>query len=168
MLLQATLPGVDAATAHAHVAAATAAATPDVPPELLLAIAFVESRYDATATSRVVAGKRRTGPYRSTEPPAHLDPHASLFCGPLQTFARTWSECLAQRDLAVGYAAAVSELTHWLGDRRAHHSIVRALAGHGCGNAGVVTGRCNGYPERVRAIERRLEQPLAPRILAEL
>jgi hypothetical protein len=110
--------------------------------------------------SRVEGRTRKTGPYTSTTAPAALDRKASLFCGPLQTFATSWSACMRMRNLDVAYTAAAAELRTWLRDRRVRGSTTRALAGHGCGNYGVLTGRCNGYPERVRSIEQRLrEQP---------
>jgi hypothetical protein len=67
------------------------------------------------------------------------------------------------RNLRAAYAAAASELAQWLRDRRVHGSIARALAGHGCGNHGVTTGRCNSYPDRVLWMQRRLEAPPASR-----
>jgi len=154
--LHAAVPYLPPETAYAHVQAASAAATQDVTPELLLGIAFVESRFDPTAVSRVEGRKRRTGSYPSTSAPASLDRRASLYCGPLQTFAPSWSACVAMRNLVTAYAAGAAELKEWLRDRRVHGSTVRALAGHGCGNYGVLTGRCNGYPERVLTITRQL------------
>ncbi|MGE5185526.1 MAG: hypothetical protein ACM31C_25860 [Acidobacteriota bacterium] len=156
MRLHTAVPALDLVDAYAHAAAATDAATSRVDAETLLAIAFVESRFDPTATSRVVAGKRRTGHYPSTDAPAHLDRHASLYCGPLQTFASTWSQCLALRDLPAAYAAGASELEQWLHDRRVRGDLALALAGHGCGNRGIVTGKCNHYPARVLWIAHRL------------
>ncbi|MBA3540604.1 MAG: hypothetical protein H0T79_13420 [Deltaproteobacteria bacterium] len=147
-----TLPLADAA---AHVAAARAASTERITPELLLAIAFVESRFDVTAVSRVEGHKRKTGRYPSTQAPASLDRRASLYCGPLQTFAGSWAQCLEYRDLPTAYAAAAAELEQWLGDRRVHGDVTRALAGHGCGNYGVTTGKCNGYPGRVLGMQQR-------------
>jgi hypothetical protein len=44
--------------------------------------------------------------------------------------------------------------------------IPRALAGHGCGNFGVVTRSCNGYPGRVMAMERMFRLGTQPRISA--
>ncbi len=163
MRLHAAVPALPPAEAYAHAAAAVDAASPRVSPELLLAIAFVESRYDPTATSRVEGTTRKTGHYPSTEQPANLAPYASLYCGPLQTFAGSWRECLAMRDLPSAYAAGVAELETWLRDRRVHGDIGRALAGHGCGNHGLVTGRCNGYPTRVRAVEHVLSRAPAVR-----
>jgi hypothetical protein len=154
--LHATAPWLDAQTALAHVEAAESAATDQVSSELLLGIAFVESRYDPTAVSRVERRTRRTGSYPSTSAPAQLDRRASLFCGPLQTYAPSWSACIGMRNLKVAYATGVAELEHWLRDRRVRGSISRALAGHGCGNRGVLTGICNGYPDRVLAMQRQL------------
>lgn len=156
MRLHTAVPWLPVDDAMAHAVAAEDAATPEVSPELLLAIAFVESRYDPTATSRVEGTTRKTGHYPSRVPPADLAEHASLYCGPLQTYAASWRECMEMRSLPAGYAAAVKELETWLGDRRVHGNIRRALAGHGCGNYGVTTGRCNGYPSRVLGIERLL------------
>jgi hypothetical protein len=159
--LHSAVPTLPPEVAYAHVQAASAAATDQVTAELLLGIAFVESRFDPTAVSRVEGRTRRTGPYRSTTAPASLDPRATLYCGPLQTFAPSWSACIAMRNLVTAYAAGAAELRQWLHDRRVRGSTVRALAGHGCGNYGVLTGRCNGYPERVLAIARQL-QPQPP------
>lgn len=163
MRLQAAVPELPIPDAYEHASAAIAAATPSVGVELLLAIAFVESRYDTTATSRVEGGKRKTGRHASTIPPLRLDRRASLYCGPLQTFAGSWNACLALRDSRVAYAAGVTELQTWLRDRRVRGDIKLALAGHGCGNHGVATGRCNRYPDRVLAVERRLFGPRGPR-----
>ena len=156
MRLHAAMPALDLPTAYAHVEAATAAATEEVTAELLLGIAFVESRFDPTATSRVEGTTRRTGRYPFTAMPAALDRRAALFCGPLQTIATSWSSCLTMRNLKVAYATGASELTQWLRDRRVRGDVTRALAGHGCGNQGVLTGGCNGYPTRVLWMERKL------------
>jgi hypothetical protein len=162
MRLHAAVPWLPPDAAYAHVQAASAAATDEVPVELLLGIAFVESRFDPTAVSRVEGGTRRTGRYPPTTPPARLDRHASLFCGPLQTYAASWPACVRMRNLDVAYAAGVAELREWLRDPRVRGSTVRALAGHGCGNHGVTTGRCNGYPERVLTMTRRFRAPPPP------
>jgi hypothetical protein len=157
--LHAALPGVPLDTAFEHAVAATRAADENqLAPELLLAIAYVESRFDPTAVSRVVGDRRRVGAYPSTLAPRGLNLRAGLFCGPLQTRAASWSQCTQMRDLDLGYGAAVEELGRWLRDRRVRGNIRRALAGHGCGNWGVTTGRCNGYPNRVLAIERRIHE----------
>lgn len=172
--LSAAVPWLPPEVAYAHAEAASDAATEQVPAELLLGIAFVESRFDPTAVSRVEGGTRKTGHYASSAAPASLDRRSALYCGPLQTYAPSWSACMAMRDLGTGYTAAVAELTQWLRDRRVHGSTSRALAGHGCGNHGVVTGECNGYPRRVLDMTRRfrdrgrVERPTAPRAVASI
>jgi hypothetical protein len=155
--LAATHPQLDPAEVLAHAHAASVAATPKVSAELLLAMAFVESRFDPMATSRIEGKKRRVGRYPSTTPPARLRKGASLYCGPLQTFAASWEECLKQRELDVAYATGVKEITRWLRDRRVRGDMTRALAGYGCGNRGVRTGKCNRYPGRVLWQAKRLE-----------
>lgn len=147
---------IDSLEAVAHVHAASSASTEHVSAELLLAMAYVESRYDETAVSRVEGTKRVVGSYPSTTPPKNLRKGASLYCGPLQTFAKNWDECMKQRDLKVAYATAAKELEHWLRDRRVRGDMTRALAGYGCGNHGVKTGKCNRYPGRVLWQARRL------------
>ena len=160
--LHAAVPSMAPEVAYAHVQAASAAATDQIPAELLLGIAFVESRFEPRAVSRVEGGTRRTGPYLSTSAPARLDRRASLYCGPLQAFAPSWSACLGLRNLTTGYAAGAAELQQWLRDRRVRGNTRRALAGHGCGNLGAVTGKCNNYPERVMWMERWLHGPPTP------
>jgi hypothetical protein len=155
MRLQAADPRLSLEDAYENASAAVDASTDHVQPELLLAIAFVESRFDVTATSRVEGTRRRASRYPSTRPPANLNKKKALYCGPLQTLARSWNECLALRDPHVAYAAGASELETWLRDRRVRGDITRALAGHGCGNHGVTTGKCNYYPQRVLWQERR-------------
>jgi hypothetical protein len=154
--LHAAVPWLDPQVASDHVMAAQAAATGPVTSELLLGMAFVESRFDPLAVSRVEGGIRKTGRYPSTAAPARLNPRTSLYCGPLQAFAPSWPACMQMRDLTTGYAAAASELTQWLRDQRVRGNVPLALAGHGCGNYGVRTGSCNGYQSRVLRMERQL------------
>ncbi|HEY1557541.1 MAG TPA: hypothetical protein VGF94_22065, partial [Kofleriaceae bacterium] len=120
--LHAAVPDLSLGTAARHAEAAEAAATPRVSAELLLAIAFVESRYDATATSRVEGATRKTGHYASRDAPANLARRASLYCGPLQAYAASWTDCVAMRELPVGYARGAAELEIWLRDRRVRGS----------------------------------------------
>jgi hypothetical protein len=158
--LQAAVPTLSLPAAYAHIAAAEAAASDQLTVELLLGVAFVESRFDPTTVSRVQGHTRKTGRYPSTDVPAHLDPRASLFCGSLQTFASSWAACLLMRDLRTAYAAGAAELRQWLRDRRVRGDIRHALAGHGCGNYGVVAGQCNGYPGRVLSMARQFRVAL--------
>jgi hypothetical protein len=118
--------------------------------------------YDPTAVSRVRGRARKTGRYPSMVAPAHLDRRASLFCGSLQTLASSWAACLLMRDLKTAYAAGAAEIGQWMRDRRVRGNIRRALAGHGCGNHGVITGTCNGYPGRVLSMARQFRIDLGP------
>jgi hypothetical protein len=147
---------VDLMAAYEHVEAAHVAAKDKISPTLLLAIAFVESRYDATATSRVENGVRLTGHYGSRAQPANMNLALGLFCGPMQTIAKSWANCLEMRELQRGYAAGVSELQQWLRDSRVQGQWVLALAGHACGNVGLTNpGTCaGGYSGRVLWMER--------------
>jgi hypothetical protein len=165
--LTAAEPAVPFWDAFQNASAAVDASTTRVEPELLLAIAFVESRFDVTATSRVEGHKRHTGHYPSTTPPANLNAKQSMYCGPLQTFAGSWSDCMALRDPHVAYAAAADELETWLRDKRVRGDLTRALAGHGCGNYGVTTGKCNLYPQRVFWHQRRFAAGIAPAVHSE-
>lgn len=157
MRLAAAHPQLDTVDVFEHARAATDAATPQISAELLLAMAFVESRFDPLGVSRVEGHKRRLGRYPSTVPPRRWRKGTSLYCGPLQTFAATWDDCMKQRDLDVAYTTAVTEIGHWLRDRRVRGDMTRALAGYGCGNRGVRTGKCNRYPGRVLWQAKRLE-----------
>lgn len=157
---------LDGFEAVAHVRAAAAASTERVPTELLLAIAFVESRYDVHAVSRVEGKKRVVGRYPYSVAPKKLRKGTSLYCGPLQTFAANWEQCLEQRDLNVAYTSATKEIENWLKDRRVRGDMTRALAGYGCGNKGVRTGKCNRYPGRVLWQARRLANNLPVRARA--
>jgi hypothetical protein len=164
--LSATHPQLDPAETYAHARAASSAATTEISAELLLAMAYVESRFDPLGVSRIEGKKRRLGRYPSTQPPARWRKGTSLYCGPLQTFAATWEDCMKQRNLDVAYATAVQEISRWLRDRRVRGDMTRALAGYGCGNRGVRTGKCNRYQGRVLWQAKRLEAPKAVTIAA--
>lgn len=139
-LLWHATPEIDRAGALVHASHAVAFETPLVSAEMILAVVYVESRFDPTAVSIV--------PWAN----------AYGFCGVMQTIAPTRAACVAQRELDVGYALGVRELETWLADPRVHGDTRRMLLGHGCGNAGLVHGRCGShYPERVLAFRRLLE-----------
>jgi hypothetical protein len=142
-------PHVDAPHAFAHVIAAELAASPGLPAELLLAMAYVESRYDATATSYVADGRRVGGRWPSRSQAGE----GPRFCGVMQTAAgHDWEACLAQRPLLVGYRRGAGEIAKWL--PHADHDLQQALNGYGCGFAGMRNG-CRNYGARVLAVARR-------------
>ena len=138
--------------ARAHVDAASSAATSALPVELLLAVAWVESRYDRDAVSVLIDGARSTGVRRSTKRPAGK--LSSMHCGVTQATARSWAHCVALRDLGASYRATAASLTRWLA--AAGGDLSRGLAGYGCGWKGARTGKCNGYPGRVARVMRKL------------
>jgi hypothetical protein len=157
LVLRLLYGGVDASTAYRHASIAVETSDPTLPPELLLAIAYVESRFDPTATSRIEGATRRTGPYPSIHARGARGP---FYCGPLQTYARDWSSCVAMRDLATGYRAGAAEMKQWMRDARVGKDVYRALLGHGCGNLGLSAGRCgNGYPNKVMRFAELLGLP---------
>jgi hypothetical protein len=96
------------------------------------------------------------GIYLGNTAPKRWKKGTSLHCGPLQTYALTWEDCVRQRDLRVAYASAAEQLTRWLRDRHVRGDITRALAGYGCGYHGVKTVKCNRYPGRVLWQARRI------------
>lgn len=159
MRLSATA-SIDPYVALEHVEAAAAAATDKVTTEILLSMAYIESRFEPHTLSRVEGKKRVHGRYLPTTPPKKLDKYKSMYCGPLQTRARTWDDCLAQRnDLALAYRAGARELTNWLRDRYVRGDITAALNGYGCGYHGVKTRKCNRYPGRVLWQARKFGAP---------
>ena len=102
--------------------------------DVLLAQAHIESRFDATAVSRV---------------------RGSRFCGILQTKAATERECREMQLPFVALRAYDRELRAWLlatrGDLRA------SLRGYACGwAASRPGGECRGYDRRVLALARRI------------
>jgi hypothetical protein len=128
--------GVSIDDAVVHTAYAVSVEMPGVDASLLLAMASIESDFDPRATSR---------------------PHGALppyYCSVLQTAAMSAEECKRQRELAVGYRVGAGELARWL--RTCRGNVTCALNGHGCGNYGVRTGRCNHYAERVLSLARRI------------
>lgn len=145
--------------ADAHVAAAIAASTPHAPAELLLAMAWVESRFDATATSFVRADGKRGGGRVKLERDAGRGPR---FCGVMQVQAgKKWEDCLAARPLQVGYARGAHEISSWLKATRG--DVAAALRGYGCGWYGV-RNECRRYDRRVLHVARSLGwSPPVPR-----
>lgn len=159
MRLSATTP-IEPEVAMAHVQAAVAASTDLVSAELLLAMAFLESRFESHVVSRIEGKRRVHGRYTSTTPPKGMSKKGSMYCGPLQTRALTWDDCLEQRtNLVLAYSAGARELTNWIRDRYVGGDITRALAGYGCGYHGVRTGKCNRYPNRVLWQARQFSAP---------
>lgn len=145
--------------ARVHVEAASSAATqqPQLSVELLLAIAYVESRYDPRALSRVecetvdpTSCVRKTGIWpKATKPPKA---RPSWYCGPMQSGGYVpWAECQKMRDdVAYGYNAGAAGLVAWMDDKRCARlgtddRLRCALAGYNGGNAAIASYRTNKY-----------------------
>lgn len=156
--------------ARIHVEAAKAAATEEVPVELLLGIAYVESRFDPRALSRVECETkndpstcaRKTGIWTPSTRPPKAKP--SWYCGPMQTGGYVpWAECQHMReDVTYAYQVGAEHLTAWLNDRRCHalrSSDARlrcALAGYNGGNTAVAAYDKSRYVDWVLATRDRV------------
>ena len=133
-----------------HTAAAIEASTPNFSAELLLGLAYVESRYLPGATSRVESGHRKTGIPPWENPPEYV--HGPYFCGVTQVMAdMSWSKCLQLRDVKLAYKTAAKELTSWLAickKRKEPDLLSCSLLGYGGGGPAIVLGTST-YPNRV-------------------
>ncbi len=132
---------VDTTDAQAHIEAASAAATDDIPVTVLLAVAYQETKLNPRKVSRAKGG---------------------LFCGIMQAMAkrpgRGYSEarCVELRDLTLGYRVGAEELAYWF--KKTGGDLALTFAHHGCGN--VATGRrCRAYAGRVLRTMRKLSEP---------
>jgi len=154
--------------AREHVEAATAAATEQTPVELLLSIAFIESRYDPRALSRNECESadpesctRKTGVWPRAARPPKARP--SWYCGPMQTGGYVpWDECQRMRtDVAYAYGVGAAHLQAWLDDKRCARLPVDdrlrcALAGYNGGNQALTNYKTSRYTNWVLTIRSRI------------
>lgn len=133
-----------------HVVAAKLASTDDVSAELLLGMAYVESRYTPLATSRVEGEIRKTGVPSWSTPDSEV--HGPYFCGVTQADARfSWKRCLELRNIFEAYKTSAHELTLWLRHplcRASDNPLQCALWGYGGGKPAIEL-RTSTYPGRV-------------------
>lgn len=134
--------------ALAHTTAAILASDSRISPELLLATARTESRFDPTATSRLDGrtGRRKTGLWPSDRRGSSFV--APYFCGPIQARAWTWARCLELRSIHVGYQAGADELRQWF-TRYCHGDLRCVLAGHGGGFRAVARVKAEARGEKL-------------------
>lgn len=111
------LPDVQAMKALGAVDGAVRAETPSLPAELLIAVAWGESRFE----TRTLTGR---------------------CCGPMQTMARSSGDCRRWSDPVEGFKAGVAELDAWAHDRRVAGNVRRMLLAQACGNA-AFDGTCS-------------------------
>jgi len=156
--------------AREHVEAATAVATTEFPVELLLSVAYIESRYNPRALSRIECTiadpencARKTGVWpKSTQPP-NVKPKTSWYCGPMQTGGYVpWNVCQKMRtDIAYAYAVGAAHLQEWFDDKRCvrlseDDRLRCALAGYNGGNAALTNYKTSKYARWVLTIRTRI------------
>lgn len=125
--------------------AALESATQEIPAELLLAIAWVESRYSTSAVSRIESGVRRTGIPMWKTPPGGTH---SFFCGVTQVSAGdSWNNCKQFHNVSLSYHTTVTELNLWLSPRVCNHNLKCALTGYSGGFPAIKKG--NHYADKV-------------------
>lgn len=126
-------------SSYAHALAAVEAATPEVPAEILLGVAWVESRYSPNAVSRVEDGKRKTGIPTWNKPPYGT---RSFFCGATQVSAEdSWEKCKRFRSVTLAYTTLIEELNRWLSPRICNHNLTCALTGYNGGFPAIKSGK---------------------------
>lgn len=157
---------LDEATAASHVSAASSAAlATGIPATLLLAIAYVESRYDPRTVSRMEcrdgACKRATGVWsQDTRPPAS---RPTYYCGVTQVGGDvSWERCVELRDLALAYATGAEHLVEWMDSppcRRLAYDerLVCGLRGYNGGWA-AIKSKATVYPRMVLGAQRNIEK----------
>lgn len=164
---------LDENSARIHAEAASAAAEAyGFPVELLLAQAWVESRYQPTSVSRMMCKDgtctRKTGVWEYREPPKGARP--SYYCGVMQVGGWiSWEECVAlMEDIPLNYMEGAAELRRWTESRlcsmyKGEEKLRCALRGYGGGNAATSNLEMK-YPSNVLSkkemlvgIRRRLE-----------
>jgi hypothetical protein len=150
---------LDQEQAYVHALAATAASSPEVRAEVLLSMAWIESRYYPEAVSRIENGVRVTGVPRWSSPPKGT---YSFFCGVTQVSAgNSWKKCQQVRDIFVAYRETVKELEQWMSPRICAHNLRCALTGYSGGFAAIKSGT-NPYARfalgRARVLERSMHR----------
>jgi len=126
------LPDIEPQLVLPNVLAAFNAETIEYPAELLLAIAWGESRFKSDITT------------------GHV-------CGVLQTVPRIPSDCRRWLNVFAGYQAGVDELIEWARDRRSRGDLRLVLLARACGNSAFIdTCRKQRWPGWVLRRARQL------------
>lgn len=137
-------------TAMLHAVAAKMAATPQVSADLLIGMAWVESRYYPTATSRLENGVRVVGIPKWTDPPAYVT--GPFFCGVTQAEAEySWARCIELRNIFTVYQTTAIELGKWFRSpscTSADDLLQCVLWGYGGGHP-AIEAKTSTYPARV-------------------
>lgn len=145
-----------------HVAAAKSAETNIVSKELLLSMAYSESRYNPRSVSRVEDGVRKGNIPKWTTPPKNVT--GPYFCGVTQVMARmSWKRCVEFQDIFLAYRTAAHELGKWFNDpycRKADERMRCALFGYG-GGYPAIKAQTLTYPNRVLGRAKAFERAVA-------
>lgn len=146
--------------AYTQALAALEASTSELPAEVLLGVAWVESRYSTDAVSRVESGKRITGIPNWKTPPSGT---RSFFCGTTQVGAEdSWEKCRRFRDVDLAYITLVEELDRWLSV--CHHNLTCALTGYNGGFPAIKAGKTN-YASTIMWRVRLIKEALHRKVL---
>jgi len=158
---------VDQATAGTNVEAATLAfRDTDIPAEVLLAMAYVESRYSPTSFSRMMCSKgkckRVTGEWDKPEPPEGARP--TFYCGIMQVGGDVpWEQCRTlMTDIRLNYLTGAQHLKKWMSDPRCRalkgeERMKCGLRGYGGGYPGIANLEMT-YPNRILSIAARIRR----------
>jgi hypothetical protein len=118
-----------------------------LPAEMLLAVAWIESRFTLDSVSKIEQGQRTTG---QTSAGQLARSHGPFFCGPLQSAAGLSRSACSAMQSAKGWQVGAAEIQVWLKTCRGDWRC--ALSGHGCGNAGAKAKRCGRSDYASRAL----------------
>ena len=112
--------------------------TPKIPAEVLLGIAWVESRYSTKAVSRIEENIRKTEIPSWSSPPKGT---YNFYCGVTQAGAgNSWTKCLELQDVFISYKETVAELNQWLSPRICNGDLQCALTGYNGGFPAIKSG----------------------------
>jgi soluble lytic murein transglycosylase-like protein len=172
-ILIALCSALPVAQAEAHAAAALEASKATaVPVEYLLAIAYVESRYNPLALSRMQCPpdggecKRVTGLWAGEKRPPGA--RKTWYCGVMQVGGDvTWERCLELRDVRLNYLVGAQHLVEWRNDphcRRLPEAerMVCALRGYNGGYKSIKS-RASKYARTVLHLAARIRGDVARR-----
>lgn len=146
------------AKAKVHAAAALAAELETgISAEILLGMAYYESRYEYGTISRLVCTevgdcKRKTGKVKSRKKPSNI--RGRLFCGAIQMGTLSWKKCWYYIDhIDLAYLNGAKHLVEWLNDKRCkkkadYNRMVCAQKGYRTGNP---------HSKKIRPIRNRLQ-----------
>lgn len=133
-------------TSYEQARAALEVSTQEIPTEILLAMAWLESRYSTNVVSRLENGIRKTGIPAWKTPPKNT---RSFFCGVTQASAgNSWSKCQKLHNISIAYRTTVFELTKWLSPRICNHNLNCALTGYSGGFPAIKFG--NHYAATIK------------------